>query len=678
MVRFINSRLSIPARLWLMITVSTVPDVLLTGLFIKQSLIDVQFAQKESAGADYNSRIWTPFIDVALKNSVFGPSPTSSVDDKAFNSDTQSKAYDSATTVEDKLDAGKTLIGAVADGSNLTLDPDLDSFYAMDADTVRLPGMVVAAEALGKAAMEPLGDPQRLVHIAFAVNRLEISSGDAVASLTAAMKNNASGQTKQALSALTDKLAAAANEVAVRGHALLDGKKVDDLPQAQATLLRQVNETWAATNIELARLLDVRVGGFLHKLTNSLIFAAISLLIGAWLSKTVSTGLSKRVNRLVAVMDRLIADDVSVEIPYISDTNETGRIAKTLIAFKESVVERNKLKSENAHAEEQTMVVAAVADGLGLLARGDLTATLEGKFPPQFAKIKVDFDATVSTLRKIMRTISASTETIRSGTAGIAAAASDLAHRTAQQASTLGVSTSALDQLAASIEKSADGATSARETASAAKAEAEHSEGVMREAIVAMSGIEDSSQKIREIIGFIDEIASQTNLLALNATIEAARAGDAGRGFAVVAAEVRELAQHSTESAKQIRSLISAAAKQVGRGASLVSETGQALERIVAHVSDTNLVIGDIADVATIQAGKLHETNEAFANMDLVTQQNTTMVDEVTGAALSLSRETERLAELVGGFKINAGSGSSLAPSVAPHVGLPHVKSFAA
>ena len=555
-------------------------------------------------------------------------------------------------------------MGAVADGSNLTLDPDLDSFYAMDADTVRLPGMAVAAVALGKAAAEPLDDPQRVIHIAFAVKSLEISSGDADSSLGAAMKNNEAGVTTQSLSKVTASLSAAAGELATRGHALLDGKTADDLGRAQATLLREVDTTWMATNAELERLLRFRTHGFHKKLGISLLIAGLSLQAAAWLSRVISHGLSKRVSRLVTVMDRLIVNDISVEIPYQSDRNETGRIAKTLVAFKDSVVERNKLKSESAHAEEQARVVGAVAAGLDLLAKGDLTATLSRDFPPQFEKIRVDFDATVSTLRQIMQTISESTQTIRVGTSGIASATADLARRTDQQATTLGVSTTALDQLAASIERSSDGAISARQTVSAAKAEAEQSEGVVREAIAAMNGIEHSSDRIREIIGFIDEIASQTNLLALNAAIEAARAGDAGRGFAVVAAEVRELAQHSTKSAKQIRELISDSAKQVGYGASLVSETGRALERIVAHVGDTKTAIGGIADVTSTQAARLHQTNEAFAHVDRVTQQNINMVDEVTEAALSLSRETERLARLVGSFKIGADAGLPRARSM--------------
>ena len=650
MIRFINSKLSIPARLWLMVTLSAVPDVLLTALFIKQSSLDISFAQKEDDGCAYIAKLWRPFIDTAITGKLDEPLAVDADADVKFNSVDASKAYAASTTIADRLDTGKALIGAIADGSNLTLDPDLDSYYAMDATTVRLPGLAVAAVALGKAAIEPPGS-KRLIDIAFAVNRLEISSGDADSSLGASMKDNAAGLTRKALGDDTRSLRSASAALALRGHKLLDGEKVDDLAVAQSEVLKQVDTTWGATNTELERLLAARMSGFYQKLTNSLIFAGVSLVIAYSMSKIISTGLSRRMRRLVEAMDRLAGNDVKTEIPYLTDKHETGAIARTLILFKQNVEARAALQDEKELAQQQAAVVRTVAAGLEKLAHGDLTAELSTAFPPDLEPIRVDFNATVVTLRDTMRTIAQSTEVIRLGTADIAEATSDLASRTAQQTSALEISADALRELTGSIDRSAGGATRAQGIVAYAKTEAERSEHVVRDAITAMTVIEDSSARIEEIIGYIDRIAAQTNLLALNAAIEAARAGEAGRGFAVVAAEVRDLAKHSTESARQIRALISAATKQVGFGSELVGETGRALERIVAHVGDTNLAIGGIAGDVAMQTEKLFETNEAFGQMDLVIQQNVSMVEDVTGAAQRLSRETERLAQLVGGFR---------------------------
>ena len=572
--------------------------------------------------------------------------------DDEFSATEAAKAYDAPSEMVDKLDAGKSLIGAVADGSNLTLDPDLDSFYAMDADTVRLPGIVTAAVALGKAAAEPASNKSRLVHIAFAVNRLEISAGDADSSLSAAMKNNATGSTVQALSTLTADLKASSGALAQLGRRLLDDGTADDLGAAQAKLLKQVDVTWTATNTELARLLKVRIHGFYRKLATNLLIAGLSLLVAYWLSKTISYGLSRRVSRLVEVMKRLIADDVSQDIPYLSDTNETGQIAKTLSAFKDSVVERQKLKSEKALIGDQKRVVDAVALGLDHLAHGDLTATLTQRFPPEYDKIRVNLNGTVEKLRHSMLTIAGSTLAIRSGTSNIVVSTTDLAHRTEHQATALQGSASALNEITEIVQRSAVEARGVHDTVAAVMVKASGSEGVVREAIAAMNAIEESSRQIGDIIGVMDQIASQTNLLALNAGIEAARAGNSGRGFAVVAAEVRELAERSTKAAREVRGLISVSKKQVSLGATLVTQTGQALESIVGQITETNVVMTGIATDATAQAEKLRQINAAIGQMDKATQKNSEMVEETMNAVRSLGRETEQLAALVGNFKM--------------------------
>ena len=167
-----------------------------------------------------------------------------------------------------------------------------------------------------------------------------------------------------------------------------------------------------------------------------------------------------------------------------------------------------------------------------------------------------------------------------------------------------------------------------------------------------MGLIEKSSTEISQIIGVIDEIAFQTNLLALNAGVEAARAGEAGRGFAVVASEVRALAQRSAEAAKEIKTLISSSSQQVGRGVSLVGETGIALERIVTQVTQINGVVAEIAASAQEQAAGLQEVNTAVNQMDQVTQQNAAMVEESTAASHALAGEAEALTRLISRFEI--------------------------
>ena len=295
--------------------------------------------------------------------------------------------------------------------------------------------------------------------------------------------------------------------------------------------------------------------------------------------------------------------------------------------------------------------VNQIAAGLSRLAEGDLQQRIETKFIPALDRLRVDFNASLEALEHSMVAITANAHAIRSGTGEISSAADDLSRRTEQQASSLEETAAALEQITATVKKTAEGAKHARDVVSTAKVDADKSGEVVREAMTAMTGIEKSSKQISQIIGVIDEIAFQTNLLALNAGVEAARAGDAGRGFAVVASEVRALAQRSAEAAKEIKGLISASTAQVDQGVTLVTQTGKALERIVAQVVEINAIITDIAASAQEQATGLQQVNAAVNEMDKVTQQNAAMVEETTAAAHSLAGETEELGRLVGRYQ---------------------------
>jgi methyl-accepting chemotaxis protein len=166
-----------------------------------------------------------------------------------------------------------------------------------------------------------------------------------------------------------------------------------------------------------------------------------------------------------------------------------------------------------------------------------------------------------------------------------------------------------------------------------------------------MQDINQSSQKIADIIGVIDSIAFQTNILALNAAVEAARAGEQGRGFAVVASEVRSLAQRSAGAAKEIKELIGASVGRVEVGSRLVQEAGVTIGEMVGHAERINAIIGDIRQAGAEQAQGLSQVSQAVDELDRMTQQNAALVEESTAAAESLSVEVDRLNHAVAVFK---------------------------
>jgi methyl-accepting chemotaxis protein len=323
-------------------------------------------------------------------------------------------------------------------------------------------------------------------------------------------------------------------------------------------------------------------------------------------------------------------------------------ITATEIARQEAEDERNIVQTQ------QEQVVSTLAQSLGRLARGDLTASIDVAFEGRYAQLKADYNAAVDSLKDAMRAIAEATDGMENGANEIASASSDLSKRTEQQAASLEETAAALDEITATVKRSAEGAKQAASTASAATQDASRSGEVVQQAVAAMGEIEKSSGQITQIIGVIDEIAFQTNLLALNAGVEAARAGEAGRGFAVVAQEVRALAQRSADAAKEIKTLIANSTAHVERGVRLVGDTGQALSGIASKVGEIDQLIRGIAESSQEQATGLNQVNAAVNQMDQVTQQNAAMVEQATAAASALLGEAHDLARQVARFQIGA------------------------
>jgi methyl-accepting chemotaxis protein len=297
-------------------------------------------------------------------------------------------------------------------------------------------------------------------------------------------------------------------------------------------------------------------------------------------------------------------------------------------------------------------VMKLLGQAVAALAAGDLTHRIDDAMPPEYARLRDDFNAALERLGGTLSGIQASMGVINTSIDEIAFASDDLARRTEQQAASLLETTTALNELTGTVNRTASGAAQANVAVSSANSAAGNSRGVVAEAGEAMQQIEASSQEISQIIGLIDDIAFQTNLLALNAGVEAARAGDAGRGFAVVASEVRALAQRSAEAAKAIKTLISTSSDQVEQGVQLVNKTGQTLESIVSSVAQIDGLVASIAASAQQQSGGLSQVSVALGEVSQVVQQNAAMVQQATAATHSLKTEIELLNGSINAFKI--------------------------
>ncbi len=255
----------------------------------------------------------------------------------------------------------------------------------------------------------------------------------------------------------------------------------------------------------------------------------------------------------------------------------------------------------------------------------------------------------------IVSSILVSSSTIASASSEIAAGANDLSQRTEQQASNLEETAASMEEMASTVKQNADNAQQANQLAISARTTATEGGNVVGQAVEAMARIEQSSSKISEIIGVIDEIAFQTNLLALNAAVEAARAGDAGKGFAVVASEVRSLAQRTSVAAKDIKGLIVESGRQVKDGVKLVDNAGGSLSEIVKSINHVADIVAEIAAASKEQSTGVEEINKAVVQMDQMTQQNAALVEESAAASRTLQEEAQTMYDRMSAFSVDDG-----------------------
>jgi methyl-accepting chemotaxis protein len=289
---------------------------------------------------------------------------------------------------------------------------------------------------------------------------------------------------------------------------------------------------------------------------------------------------------------------------------------------------------------------------LNSLSEGNLTKKITSDCEGMFNDIKIALNSTIDKLFGMVGSIKESADSINNASGEISSGSADLAHRTEQQASSLEETAASMEELTGTVRQNTDNAQEANKLSSGASEIATKGGEVVGDAVAAMNQIQESSQKIADIIAVIDDIAFQTNLLALNAAVEAARAGEAGKGFAVVASEVRTLAGRSASAAKEIRGLINESVEQVKDGSELVNKAGDTLGEIVTSVKDVASLVSEIATAGEEQSTGLEEINTAVTQMDEGTQQNAALVEENTAAAQSLVDQAQQLQQMMRFFNV--------------------------
>ena len=288
------------------------------------------------------------------------------------------------------------------------------------------------------------------------------------------------------------------------------------------------------------------------------------------------------------------------------------------------------------------------------IAAGDLSTPVvvrsNNEIGVLFAAVRRMQDGLVNTVTAVRHGV----QEIDLGAREIAAGNTDLSGRTEEQAASLEETAASMEELASTVKQNADNARQANQLAANAESVAQRGGHAVEQVVNTMRSISQSSVKIAEIVSVIESIAFQTNILALNAAVESARAGEQGKGFAVVAGEVRTLAQRSAQAAREIKQLISESVERVNAGSGQADAAGTTMQEIVASVKRVTDIMGEIAAASQEQSSGIDQVNLAVSQMDQVTQQNASLVEQAAAAAASLEEQAGQLAAAVSVFKLSS------------------------
>ena len=282
----------------------------------------------------------------------------------------------------------------------------------------------------------------------------------------------------------------------------------------------------------------------------------------------------------------------------------------------------------------------------------DLTQRLPASNSPEFNAVAQSFNQFISYLQGLLQQVGDSALAITAASREIASGNANLSSRTEDQASSIVETAASMEQLTGTVRQNADNATHANQLAGDASQVAARGTEVVRQVVTTMGEIHHSSRKVVDIISVIDGIAFQTNILALNAAVEAARAGEQGRGFAVVASEVRNLAQRSANSAREIKKLIEESVANIDTGSALVEQAGQTMDELMKGVSSVTTLMSEIMSASREQSLGIEQVNVAITQLDGTTQQNAVLVEQVSAAAQAMESQSTQLEQVVQSFRL--------------------------
>ena len=633
-----------------------VPIALLAWLFIDQSRKDITFAAKEADGSAYLQAVWPQLAAATAldRTALAAPAATPLRERAATFDEAMGSAEASRTaleglkalaaagrddTVVDLVAKLRALTGKVADGSNLTLDPDLDSYYVQDSVTVKLPEAIDQAAVLlamvrDHHAKEALSDDEKgelMVRLgAFG------AAADGVASdLSSAFAGNADGATRTALGAPLERFGKAAGSytevvqkiaVDLRDDARRARLDLAPVIAAHGAVHAAADALWQATDKELDRLLAARIAGFRSKLTTMLGISGVVVALALAAAWMVSRSIIAAIDDLDARIRALGDGDLEADIDLAHGRDEIAQVARAVDYFRHRTIDRiaaaNSDERRRELMEGERKAMAGIADKIRWSV-GSIIGSLADLSKQIHDRIQTVADNATETRHGLASAIDR-LNVVTTDSTVVVSAVTELS--------------ASISEIAAQTSMSVQSSHQAGEKAAVATAVAER--------------LSQTSDRIGEISGLIADIAAQTNLLALNATIEAARAGEAGKGFAVVAQEVKMLAGQTAKATEEIERQVAdirSATRDVFTSVGEISDTIGTMSSystaVAGAVEEQNVATQEITDSLHRASAATSSAVEAINDLPRMAESTDAAAGALSGLADELTDQAERLSE---------------------------------
>jgi methyl-accepting chemotaxis protein len=675
--------LKIRNKLAVVVGLLALPLVLMSWLFIQQSFKDIDFAIKEVAGRTYLSGAWPVLRDLAAARATPGSSVSPSASALASLGATYDDSLDIGSAgrelrdllaklgwppkpelmeaqAEAAIAGARTLITKISDGSNLTLDPDLDSYYVMDAATTKLPEAVDKIAALmaltrDHKARAELSDDDKASPIVL-IGLFKAAAEGAAASIDSAAKGNPSGDVRRRLDGPTKAFSDAAERFSAEAMKVVVAMREDGKRQATdlagvttraGEALNAADVLWRQSADQLDALLRARVNGFRMRLATMLGLSGIIVTFALLVVWLIARAITKPMAAMQGAMQALAQGDLDVALPAKGRSDEIGKMSDMLYVLRDGLADAQRLQAEQRAQEIRATEEQAAARERELLQQHAAEEKSASERKMAMHKLAAEFERAVGGIIEGVSSAATELEAAAKSLTDTAEATQQLSATVAsaseQASSNVQSVASATEEMTASVHEISRQVGESSTIASEAVNQA-------RETDARIGELSQAANRIGDVIKLITAVAEQTNLLALNATIEAARAGEAGKGFAVVAQEVKALASQTAKATGEIGTQIVNMQTATRESVGAINQIGATIVRI----SEIASMIADTVeqqDAATREiAGNVQQaarsTAEVATNISDVNRgagETGSASSQVLASAQSLARESSHL-----------------------------------